>query len=104
MQSRLCAAPRSRAGGFTLVELLVVISIIAILASLALPALQGALTAAKKAQANTMLNQLKVALTSTLNSHLHNNGETVLSPSCFSVLPRSHLGLPPSIIFRCTPL
>jgi len=45
------------------VELLVVISIIALLAGLALPALSGAINSAKKAKANAMINQLKVAVT-----------------------------------------
>ena len=50
--------------GFTLIELLVVITIIGILAGLAFPALNGAMNAAKKAEAATMVNQLRTALTS----------------------------------------
>jgi len=48
---------------FTLIELLVVISIIALLAGLALPALAGAMNAAKKAEANSMMYNLKVGIT-----------------------------------------
>jgi prepilin-type N-terminal cleavage/methylation domain-containing protein len=50
--------------GFTLIELLVVITIIGILAGLAFPALNGAMNAAKKAEAATMVNQLRTGLTS----------------------------------------
>lgn len=53
-----------RNSGFTLIELLVVITIIGILAGLAFPAITGALEAAKKAEANAMINQLKIAMTS----------------------------------------
>lgn len=53
---------QSKRSGFTLIELLVVISIIALLAGLAFPALQGAMTAAQKAQASTMCNQLAIAV------------------------------------------
>jgi prepilin-type N-terminal cleavage/methylation domain-containing protein len=46
--------------GFTLVELLVVISIIAILAGLSFPAITGALEAAKRAQASVLIRQLSI--------------------------------------------
>jgi prepilin-type N-terminal cleavage/methylation domain-containing protein len=59
--------PFSRNGSrhaFTLIELLVVITIIGLLAGLAFPAVTGALDAAKKAEASSMINQLRVAMTS----------------------------------------
>ena len=43
---------------FTLVELLVVISIIGLLAGLAIPAIQGGLAAARKAESASQLKQL----------------------------------------------
>ncbi|WP_162274604.1 type II secretion system protein [Verrucomicrobium sp. GAS474] len=48
--------------GFTLVELLFVITIIGILAGIAFPAFNQAMTAAKKAQASSMANQLKTSV------------------------------------------
>jgi prepilin-type N-terminal cleavage/methylation domain-containing protein len=51
-----------RPAAFTLIELLVVIAIIAILAALAFPAVQGALTSARKAEVRGMANQIKLAI------------------------------------------
>ncbi|MGA7215392.1 MAG: prepilin-type N-terminal cleavage/methylation domain-containing protein [Terrimicrobiaceae bacterium] len=48
--------------GFTLIELLVVIAIIVILMTLLFPAVQGALDAAKKAQAKNDVTQIAAAI------------------------------------------
>lgn len=47
---------------FTLIEILVVISIIGLLAGIAVPAVGGALNAARKAKAMTMANQIRTAM------------------------------------------
>ena len=55
--------PRCRKGGFTLVEILVVVSIIGLLAGLSIPAVGGAMHAARKAKVTTMAHQIRTALT-----------------------------------------
>jgi len=47
---------------FTLVEILVVVSIIGLLAGLAIPAVGGALSSAKRAKVTSMANQIRVAV------------------------------------------
>jgi prepilin-type N-terminal cleavage/methylation domain-containing protein/prepilin-type processing-associated H-X9-DG protein len=53
---------KSKPGGFTLVELLVVISIVGVLMSILLPAVQAAREAARRAQCKNNLRQIGIAL------------------------------------------
>jgi prepilin-type N-terminal cleavage/methylation domain-containing protein/prepilin-type processing-associated H-X9-DG protein len=81
---KCCAgAPRQHRTGFTIIELLVVLAIIAVLCALLMPAVQSARESARRTQCQSNLKQLGVALHNfeSANGHFPNLG------FCDSLLP-----------------
>lgn len=77
-------APRGRWAAFTLIELLTVIAIISILASLLLPALSKGRAEAESASCKTHLRQIGVAMTMYVSDTRHYPGMTVQETGVFT--------------------
>jgi len=70
---------RREARGFTLIEMLVVIAIIAVLASILLPVLSGAREKARQTQCLARLHQIQLAMNQYYQDHRHYPGPPVLA-------------------------
>jgi prepilin-type N-terminal cleavage/methylation domain-containing protein len=82
---RPTATPRR---GFTLIEVLVTIAIIALVIALVFPAVQSAREAARRLQCATNLKQLGIAI------HNYTNSHQVIVPGRVCVPPEWWAGLP----------
>jgi prepilin-type N-terminal cleavage/methylation domain-containing protein/prepilin-type processing-associated H-X9-DG protein len=81
---------RNKRGGFTLIELVVVISVLALLIGLTLPAVQAALEASRRARCLNNLRQVGLALNNYISAYqvFPNANQGWIQPdrySCFSV-------------------
>jgi prepilin-type N-terminal cleavage/methylation domain-containing protein len=84
------SARRLGSGGFTLVELLVVVAIIGVLVALLLPAVQAARAAARRVTCTNNLRQLGIAVLSIENAH--------------KVLPPLSVDLPSAGLWEASPV
>ncbi len=85
--TRTVDSTRERAGGFTLIEVLVVIAVVGLLVALLIPAAQSAREAARRAQCANNLRQLGLAL----NSFAKDHGEFPLGNSMEGYSPHAYL-------------
>lgn len=98
-------ATHREAEAFTLIELLIVVAIIGILASLAFPAVNGALQSSKKAQARNDVHQLAAAVKNyqaeygRLPTRLTGSDNSVANKDLIDALTKSNDLNPRAIVF-----
>ena len=71
----MCNKPKQRRGGFTLVEIMIVVAIIALLAAIAVP---GFLRARKRSQASRVVNDLRL-IDAAVDQYAIENNKTINS-------------------------